>query len=513
MAFIAGAFSWSNAETVVLKSSEASDFVGTFSEEKLKDDGSLQEAAKYQPISSLKIKGYTISFSKAGGGTEPAFYLAPSTQPDTDPQMRVYKNNTISIAAPNGESISKVTYVVKGKTDGVEMNGSFADGKYTWTNGTGGNIQIVTLNVTLGEGGDTPTPPNPPTPPTPPTEENILSVENAADIQGELYEEVMGDDGKVKSGQRVQPLESLEIDGYVFSFTSGTNEKTAPAFYWPTSTNADGKKSIRIYVGNTMTITAPAGKTFTSLVSTPDNSSVETTIYAGEAVNTITYTATGTLRINTIKVGTGEVEVPEQKKGFYKGLETNADDWTLDVGEIPDGLSYVWSYDSKYGIKATAYVNKVRYATDVWAISPVIDLTEAESADLKFSQAANFLSGNFDMITTAIREEYGEWTPITVSPLPSGDSWTYVDSMASLVDFVGKKIQIGFNYKSTEEVASTWEIKNLSVEGATSTSVQEIETVDTPAEYYTLQGVKVANPENGIFIRVKNGKATKILMK
>ena len=32
------------------------------------------------------------------------------------------------------------------------------------------------------------------------------------------------------------------------------------------------------------------------------------------------------------------------------------------------------------------------------------------------------------------------------------------------------------------------------------------------AVYYNLQGVKVANPENGVFIRVQGGKASKIAM-
>ena len=33
------------------------------------------------------------------------------------------------------------------------------------------------------------------------------------------------------------------------------------------------------------------------------------------------------------------------------------------------------------------------------------------------------------------------------------------------------------------------------------------------AAYYTLQGVRVANPENGLFIVVKDGKASKVLVK
>lgn len=42
-------------------------------------------------------------------------------------------------------------------------------------------------------------------------------------------------------------------------------------------------------------------------------------------------------------------------------------------------------------------------------------------------------------------------------------------------------------------------------------SVEGIEVAEGEAEYYTLQGVKVLNPERGIYIKVVNGKATKIV--
>ena len=51
----------------------------------------------------------------------------------------------------------------------------------------------------------------------------------------------------------------------------------------------------------------------------------------------------------------------------------------------------------------------------------------------------------------------------------------------------------------------------------TSYEVNGVEDVivedNLPAVYYNLQGVKVANPENGVFIKVKGGKATKVLVK
>ena len=46
------------------------------------------------------------------------------------------------------------------------------------------------------------------------------------------------------------------------------------------------------------------------------------------------------------------------------------------------------------------------------------------------------------------------------------------------------------------------------------TGIEDI-TVDenAPVEYYNLQGVRVENPENGLYIRRQGNKATKVLVK
>lgn len=46
------------------------------------------------------------------------------------------------------------------------------------------------------------------------------------------------------------------------------------------------------------------------------------------------------------------------------------------------------------------------------------------------------------------------------------------------------------------------------------TGIEDI-TVDenAPVEYFNLQGVRVANPENGLYIRRQGGKATKVYVK
>ena len=51
----------------------------------------------------------------------------------------------------------------------------------------------------------------------------------------------------------------------------------------------------------------------------------------------------------------------------------------------------------------------------------------------------------------------------------------------------------------------------------TSKEVNGVENIIAPiegeVEYFNLQGVKVVNPENGVFIRVQGGKASKVLVK
>ena len=44
------------------------------------------------------------------------------------------------------------------------------------------------------------------------------------------------------------------------------------------------------------------------------------------------------------------------------------------------------------------------------------------------------------------------------------------------------------------------------------TAIESIEVENAPVEYYNLQGVKVANPENGLFIKKQGAKTTKVVL-
>ena len=43
-------------------------------------------------------------------------------------------------------------------------------------------------------------------------------------------------------------------------------------------------------------------------------------------------------------------------------------------------------------------------------------------------------------------------------------------------------------------------------------AIEEVAAENAAVEYFNLQGVKVANPENGIFVKKQAGKATKVVL-
>ena len=184
-----------------------------------------------------------------------------------------------------------------------------------------------------------------------------------------------------------------------------------------------------------------------------------------------------------------------------------------------------WSIDSKYGLKASAYVSGAAKASDAYAVSPVLDLTNRKApAEMAYEHALNkFLLNGTDIAVTeaknyvelVVREEgTTAWTKLADITTPEKFSWNYYGDKADLSAYVGKKVQVGFHYISTAEIAGTWEIKNVKVT-ADKAGINDVVADDdnAPVYYYNLQGVRVDNPANGLYIRVQGKKATKVLVR
>lgn len=201
--------------------------------------------------------------------------------------------------------------------------------------------------------------------------------------------------------------------------------------------------------------------------------------------------ATGDVTIKAIGVAkiTAAVEATDTyKAGTASYTLTVTDPNILFSWELgPDGVfTYekvatsernVWSYDSSYGLKGSAFdsTNKVTYACDEVAVSPVIELPATGGITLDFMNAFNNYKVDNTMIDVdvfpgkyaflVVREEGAtEWTRIGEPTAPKSFSYTfYANEPVNLAAYKGKKVQFGFEYVSTEECAGTWEVKNIVV--------------------------------------------------
>lgn len=147
--------------------------------------------------------------------------------------------------------------------------------------------------------------------------------------------------------------------------------------------------------------------------------------------------------------------------------------FTIDNAKIPEDLEYVWTYDPKYGMKASAYVSGTSYESESWLISPEMTLSKDANAILIFNQAINKFASiekAAEEATVNVREKGGKWVKLTVPNMPENLSWSFVESgNIDLSAYNGKTIQIGFCYNSTAVSAGTWEIDNVKIADGTDT--------------------------------------------
>lgn len=209
----------------------------------------------------------------------------------------------------------------------------------------------------------------------------------------------------------------------------------------------------------------------------------------------------------------GDGEAPSPDMTIYSGMFTSLNTGGFTAQNISGDFD-VWTQESKYGWVGTGYYNNVNHAAEALLISPELDLTGYESATLTFNHAMNYLKSQENPMTVEVRCD-GIVTELSGITWPSGNDWTFVDSgEIPLSAFTGKKINIIFHYKSTTDVAPTWEIKKMTVKGkARTTNIGNVQTgcpafdPSQPFKAYSTDG-RAVNPDTykGIMI-VKQGKA------
>lgn len=543
MSAVAVSFSAAFAEDVKLSCNDidTKTVVGDYTETEMKEDNSGVKAyAHWQPLKSLALGDYTFTFADGGGKTAPSLY---TTKTEGELQIRLYVSNSMTITAPEGKTFGKIVfetsnakadYTCQASVGNCALSGT----TLTWATETpvntvtltsGGTIRLLSMTIS-SEGGKVEGGNNGGT-----TTGGIhLETNNIdeASIVGTYVEEDLT--GEIAVYGHWQPVESCAIGDWTFDFSYGAEDKNLPAVY---KAKTPGQKSIRLYNGSSMTISAPADVKFKSIVMTLLNpvdsytctpsvgsytydAAAKTLTWTNtEEVTNVTFKSNGTIRIIAFDIDSNGQGGTTPDPGNYIYSNTLMGN---DCGFTFDNVSGVepWTIDAKYGLKASAFIDNAVNASDAYAVSPVFDLTNVEgSAVCEFEQAVNQFKANNEMIeisrlpefvTVVTREENGEWETAECE-FPASFSWNYAAAKVDLGKYAGKKCQIGFHYVSTSEVAGTWEIKNMKVSGTTAVSV--IETEAGEAVYFDLQGRRVANPENGLYIRVQGNKATKVLVK
>lgn len=180
---------------------------------------------------------------------------------------------------------------------------------------------------------------------------------------------------------------------------------------------------------------------------------------------------------------------------FSEDFTNGTTTFTFKNVTLPSALSYVWkvgSYNGKYYLNASAYASNASHASEAWAVSPAIDLTDSHKAALSFSHAINKLSDVStikQMMSLWVSTDYNDdvkaatWTQLEIPNYPAGnESWTFVESgNIDLTAYCGKKVYIAYKYTSTDSNSGGWEINNFVVKGdGTAMDPVTPDTPDTP---------------------------------
>lgn len=376
--------------------------------------------------------------------------------------------------------------------------------------------------------------------------DTTLNVADATDIQGVYHdEEPPSATSQYGQAARYQPLTSLQIGGYTFSFAKGA-ASTEPALYMPMSTNPDGAKTVRIYgkkdgttaTGNTMTIAAPAGSTFKSIKFTGSNGAVNGVISASvgtvampsktevnwsntEAVSTVTFTMGQSYRFTSLVVSTETGGTTPDDPGTTATFTKVTENFT--AGQ------YIFVVDGKIAnpIKETYTYGRMYLDTDANIVDGKITCDATLALTVASATEGFTLKDTFGRYY-GMDEQHATFQCYT--ELNEGCYWaepTFVDGQAKMFStlrtdyFLGneiKNVETGEFYTTfaptNKTEAGTFKLPEIYKLDATG-GVESVEVdvdANAPVVYYNLQGQRVENPNQGLYIRVQGKKATKVVL-
>ena len=197
---------------------------------------------------------------------------------------------------------------------------------------------------------------------------------------------------------------------------------------------------------------------------------------------------------------------------YSESFASSQGDFTIYNAVLPSGFSYIWYWDSRYGMVAKCIKGSTKYVSDSYLISPCIEIPMEGETLLTFQHAAKFF-GNTSQMTLLVSSDYepanpsaAHWNQLLIHTYPNGNDWTFYDSgEINLSGYRGQYINIAFRYTSNTDYAPQWEIKNFSIQSY-KTALDDISVEQQPAskilrdgqiyilrgdEVYTITGLKI----------------------
>lgn len=337
--------------------------------------------------------------------------------------------------------------------------------------------------------------------------ETTLEVKDATDIKGTDVPEKPKDDNSNGQARHIQPLESLKIGDYSFTFANNGG-KTEPAYYYSMSTSQNDIRTIRLYTSNSMTITAPAGKEFASVVGYNGNTKID--VYSGEKVSSYKYEATASVRFDKLVFSdeAGSVTPPAGDINVKKATEVAAGEVAFVFNE---GYVETFAATANYGywmaVAATpADEMKVSKEAIFTLASTDKGYTIKDCNDRFMGWDGSHWSFN---AYTSADEGNCYWTATMVDGKVKIAN-TAKSSEGKEVYLCGKTYQSNYEMCPTDREDSTLPMLYVKADGS---GVANIAVENNgEAVYYNLQGVRVENPVKGLYIVVKGGKSQKVML-
>lgn len=210
--------------------------------------------------------------------------------------------------------------------------------------------------------------------------------------------------------------------------------------------------------------------------------------------------------------------VPEG--GFIKSVEftKSGSDWKApkinDTSTTLSGLKWTAADDVnsvKFTFTAKSFIKGITVTYDLGKPAPPCIVTETETAihvscdegcTLEYKKVVHTPKANGPARANSIVDDAADWTPLDVN-------------IVEIEKINNKGKQFSFRAKHTDSGAVSDETAFAVNADGTTTGVESVEAeeADAPVEYFNLQGVRVMNPDKGLFIRRQGNRVEKVMMK